>query len=68
MDEIIIHLFCVVADHLSEVKPNLNVNPFPSEVVAIGLLLRSAVVPRPSALLPSACEYHQDDARYAWFI
>ena len=38
MDEVIIHLFSIVADRLNEVKPHPNVNLFPSEVVTIGLL------------------------------
>jgi hypothetical protein len=36
MDDIIIHLFCIVADRLKEVKPHRNVNLYPSEVVTSG--------------------------------
>lgn len=37
-DEIIIRLFCIVADRLTDVKPHPNANLHPSEIVTIGLL------------------------------
>jgi hypothetical protein len=38
MDVIIIHLYCIVADRLYDVKPHRNAKLHPSEVVTIGLL------------------------------
>lgn len=37
-EEIIIRLFCIVADKLDDVKPHRNANLHPSEIVTIGLL------------------------------
>jgi hypothetical protein len=37
-EEIIIRLFCIVADRLKDVKPHPNANLHPSEIVTIGLL------------------------------
>lgn len=37
-EEIIIRLFCIVADKLADVKPHRNANLHPSEIVTIGLL------------------------------
>jgi hypothetical protein len=37
-EEIIIRLFCIVADRLHDVKPHRNANLHPSEIVTIGLL------------------------------
>jgi len=37
-DEIIIRLFCIVADRLKDVKPHPNANLHPSEIVTTGLL------------------------------
>jgi hypothetical protein len=38
MDDIIIHLFCIVADRLKDVKAHRNANLSPSEIVTLGVL------------------------------